>query len=138
VVIVGGGMVGCELAVYLAQKGGKFTIIEMLPRVLDDMVWVHANREMLLKMLEENGIAILTNTTLEEVTESGVRVADKNLNKREIPADTVIIATGLASQDNLYEALLEKVDEVYRIGDCVAPGKIIDAVWQAYRKARLI
>jgi len=138
VVIVGGGMVGCELAVYLAQKGGKIAIIEMLPRVLDDMVWVHANREMLLKMLEENGIAILTNTTLEEVTESGVRVADKNLNKREIPADTVIIATGLASQDNLYEALLEKVDEVYRIGDCVAPGKIIDAVWQAYRKARLI
>ncbi len=138
VVVVGGGMVGCELAVYLAQKGGKITIIEMLPRVLDDMVSVHANREMLLKMLEENNIAILTNTVLDEVTEPGVRVADKNLNKREIPADTVVIATGFASQDNLYEALLEKVDEVYRIGDCVTPGKIINAVWQAYRKARLI
>jgi len=99
---------------------------------------VYANREMLMKILEENHIAILTNNALDSVTESGARVVDKNFNKREIPADSVIIATGLTSRDNLYEALWEKIDEVYCIGDCVTPGKIIDAVWEAYGKARLI
>jgi len=137
-VIIGGGMVGCEVAVYLAQKGKKVTIIEMLPRVLNDMVHVHANREMLLKMLQESDITILTNIALDEVTESGVRVVDKNFNKREIPADSVIVATGLTPQDNLYQVLWEKVDQVYHIGDCVTPGRIMDAVWQAYGKARII
>ena len=136
--IIGGGVVGCEVAVYLAQEGKKVTVIEMLSRVLNDMVHVHANREMLVKMLEENNITIFTDTALDEVTESGVRVVDKNFNKREIPADTVIIATGFVSHDNFYEALRDKVEEVYRIGDCVKPGNIVDAVWQAYGKARHI
>ena len=138
VVIVGGGMVGCEVAVYLAQKGKRVTIIEMLSRVLDDMGQMHANRGMLMKMLQENHIAILTSNALDSVSESGVRVVDKNFNKREIPADSVIIATGLTPRDNLYEVLREKVDQVYHIGDCRTPGKIIDAVWQAYGKARII
>ena len=138
VVIVGGGVIGCELAVYLAQKGKKVTVIEMLHRVLDDMDHVHMNREMLLKMLQENDITIFTNTALDEITDSGVIVVDKNFTKREIPAESVVIATGMVSQDDLYEELREQIDEVYRIGDCLKPGKIIDAVWGGYRKARLI
>ena len=66
-VVVGGGMMGCELAVYLAQKGKKVTIIEMLPLVLNDMNNVHANRQLLMKMLQENDVAVLTSTALDEV-----------------------------------------------------------------------
>ncbi len=65
-------------------------------------------------------------------------MVDKNLNKWEIPGDSIVIATGLVSPGSLFEALREKVDEVYLIGDCSAPGKIIDAVWQAYGKAMVI
>ncbi|MBU2609279.1 MAG: FAD-dependent oxidoreductase [Chloroflexi bacterium] len=138
VVIVGGGMIGCELAVYLAQNGKKVTIVEMLERVLNDMEHVHANREMLLKMLRDNDVNLLTNTALDEITKAGLRVVDKNLHKWEIPGDSIVIATGLVSPDSPFEALREKVDEVYQIGDCSAPGKIIDAVWQAYGKAMVI
>jgi 2-enoate reductase len=137
-VIVGGGMTGCELAVHLAQKGKRITIMEEFPRILNDMNHVHANREMLRKMLEENDITILTNTGIVEVTEAGLKVVNTSFNKSEIPTDTVIIAAGLVSHDTLFDALWDKIDEVYRIGGCVTPGKIIDAIWDGYRRARII
>lgn len=138
VVIVGGNSVACETAVYLARQGKQITIVKRMRPLLRDMVHVHANREMLINMLEECNVTISANIAVDEVTKDGLRVLDKDMVKREISADTVIFATGLVSCDNLSEALREKVEEVYRIGDCVAPGNIIDAVWQAFGKARLV
>ena len=136
VIVIGGGMVGCELAVYLAQKGKKVTVIEMLPRILNDMDHVHANREMLLKMLEDNNVTILTNLTLNAITESGIRAVDSNLGIHELPADSLVTATGSVCHDNLYDTLRDKVEEIYRLGDCFKPGRVLDAVWDAYGKAR--
>ena len=93
---------------------------------------------MLLNLLMENSISVLTNTALDSVTEEGIRVIDNDFKKQEIPADSVIIAAGLVCRDTPYEALWDKVDEVYRIGGCIKPGKVIDAIWDAYGRARII
>ncbi len=140
VLIVGGGVIGCELAVHLAKKGKKASIIEVLPQVLNDIVHIHAGREMLLKMLEDNKVHIYTNTTVDSIAESGVTVIDKDFRKRDIKTDSVVIAIGFTSHgDDLWKGLSESsIEEAYRIGSCANPGRIIDAVWQAYGKARLI
>ena len=58
--------------------------------------------------------------------------------KRTLKADTVVLALGLKSEGALTKGLQGKVPELYAIGDCVEPRRIINAVWEAYRIARLI
>ena len=60
------------------------------------------------------------------------------MKKWEIAADLVVVAAGLVCSDTPFDALWDKVGEVYRIGGCVKPGKVIDAVWDAYGRARII
>jgi 2,4-dienoyl-CoA reductase (NADPH2) len=102
------------------------------------MIHIHSNREMLLKMITDNDVSVLTGIFLDRINETGVIVRNFDDNKQEILAETVVLATGLVSSGNLYDGLIEGINELYRIGDCYKPGKIIDAIWQAYGKARLI
>ena len=53
-------------------------------------------------------------------------------------ADTVVFAVGLTPQRELIEALRDKVPEVYAIGDCVEPRKVINAIWEGFRTARVV
>jgi len=135
VVIIGGGIVGCEVALYLGQKGKKVTIIEILDGLARDMYFV--NRVHLLKLLADANVKVLTNTRVLEVTDS-VTVADKDGKKEALQADTVILAIGLKSNSELYDALLGKVPELYAMGDCSKPRKVINAIWEGHRLARLV
>jgi len=138
VVVMGGGLIGCETALYLAQKGKELTIVEILGDVARDAF--KANREYLLEMLESAGIKILTGTRVVEITNEGVIVAGKDGRRAPVKADadTVVYALGLQPCKGLAEALKDKVPEVYAIGDCVEPRKVLNAVWEGYRVARLI
>ncbi|MFQ6075048.1 MAG: FAD-dependent oxidoreductase [Candidatus Bathyarchaeia archaeon] len=137
VLVAGGGLVGCETAVYLARKGRKVTIAEMLGNVA--IGTPRANRDHLLKMLAESGVTVLTNTVLLEITDEGAVVLDKQCNERKtLKADTVVLSLGLKPNRELLEALEGSVSELYAIGDCVEPRKIIHAIWEAFRTARLI
>jgi len=135
VVIIGGGIVGCEVALYLGQKGKKVTIIEILDGLARDMYFV--NRVHLLKLLADADVKVLTNKRVLEVTDS-VTVADKDGKKEALQADTVILAIGLKSNSELYDALLGKVPELYAMGDCSKPRKVINAIWEGHRLARLV
>ena len=53
-------------------------------------------------------------------------------------ADTIVLAVGLMPQRELVEAVQNKVPEVYAIGDCVEPRKVINAIWEGFRTSRLI
>jgi 2,4-dienoyl-CoA reductase-like NADH-dependent reductase (Old Yellow Enzyme family)/thioredoxin reductase len=136
VVVVGGGEVGSELAWFLAEQGKKVTIVEMLYGVA---VTVNMfSRFYLLDKLAELGIQILTNTTAKEITDKGVVAVDINGNKQVIEADTVVIAVGFGSNNELGEKLRGEIPEVYTIGDCVKPGKIWEAIHGGSRVARQI
>ena len=131
VVIIGGGMVGCETGHYLAEKGKKVVIIEALKRMAADMMPMVRRR--LMDGLREKKITMLTSTTCEEITKDSVTVTTSEGQKQPIPADTVILAVGYEKNDDLFKTLEGKVSEVYCIGDSSQPRRIMEALSEGYR-----
>ena len=137
VVVVGAGLVGCETALFLKDKGkSHVTLIDMLPEIAYDVIYMA--RFSLLGALAEKGIHLRPGLKLKEVTANGIVAEDSNGNVESFEAGTVVIATGLKSDDSLYQKLQGKAKEVYQIGDCITPRKFIDAVHEAYAIAKMI
>ncbi|MFC1937182.1 FAD-dependent oxidoreductase [Chloroflexota bacterium] len=142
VVIIGGGFVGAETALYLGQQGKSVTVIEMFDKIMRDCLWINAlDIQRRFDGLESDriNVKVLTETKAEEITAEGVVVVDKTGKRSTLKADTVVLAVGMKSnEEGLAEALQGKVAEIYSIGDCVKPGKVKDAMWGGFRTARLI
>jgi 2-enoate reductase len=137
IVIVGAGLVGCEMALFLKEKGkNNITLIDILPEIAYDVIYVA--KPSLLGELEQKGIKGRPGLKLKEVTSTGIIVEDIKGNTENIDANTVILATGLEADDNLYDNSQDKVNEIYKIGDCISPRKFIDAVHEAYAIAKII
>ncbi|MFC1816487.1 NAD(P)/FAD-dependent oxidoreductase [Thermodesulfobacteriota bacterium] len=135
VVVIGGGLVGCETSLYLVQNGCQVAVIEQLPSILSNVP--RSNRDMLLKMMAENKVQVLNSTSPVKVVTGGILV--KHDDKDEIlPAESLVIAAGMRPCNELQGNLTGKVAELYAIGDCVEPGHIIDAIWQAFHSVRRI
>jgi 2,4-dienoyl-CoA reductase-like NADH-dependent reductase (Old Yellow Enzyme family)/thioredoxin reductase len=134
VIVVGGGLVGCETADYLAQQGKEVTIVEMLRHTARDVG--PSARYFLRRRMAEKGIKILTSTTVEEITDDGVSVKSGEGSQLLSPVDTVVLATGAESLNELEAKVKDTVPEVYVIGDAAKPGKIMAAVEQAADLAR--
>ncbi len=139
VVVVGGGLVGCETALWLAQQGKKVTIVEMLNDLMIAGLPVpHANRIMLIDLLKFNKVEVITNHSLMEVTDEGVNLIDKNFKKMSVPADNVVLAIGLKPNKELYDNLVGKVPNLYLIGDARDVRNVMYSIWDAYELARVI
>lgn len=134
--IIGGGTVGCEVAVYLAQQGRKVAVVEMLDHLADGLF--EANAQQLVKMVLDSGIEVFTESEVKEITDQGVIIVDKEGRESSIKADTIVTACGFQPNNGLYESLVNQLPEVYAIGDCVQPRQVMSAVWEGYRLARLI
>jgi 2-enoate reductase len=130
VVVVGGGIEGCETALWLAQKGKKVTIVEMLSEYLTDLH--RANKKMLIDLLEDNHIKVITNTKIQGISDSEVTAINNKSELSKIKCDSVVLAVGLKPIDDLYHKITQKKRLVYKIGDCKKPRKIINAVWEAF------
>jgi len=131
VVIIGGGMVGSETGHFLAEKGKKVTIIEMLKRMAADMFPMARRR--LLDGLRANQVTMLASTKCEEITEGGVTVTTGEGQRQTIQADTVILAAGYMANDDLFKALEGKVPELYCVGDASQVQRIMEATNDGYR-----
>ncbi len=139
VVVVGGGLIGCETALWLAKQGTKVTIVEILPELMIAGLPVpHENRMMLLELLAANNVNILTNTGIQEVIAEGAIISNEIFKKRTVQADTVVLAIGLKPDDKLYESLRRKVVHLHALGDCREPRNIMGAIWDSYEVAHLI
>jgi 2,4-dienoyl-CoA reductase-like NADH-dependent reductase (Old Yellow Enzyme family)/thioredoxin reductase len=133
VVVIGGGMVGCETAEFLAQKGRRVTILEMLDEIGSDIGV--STRQTVLYRLRNAGIEMVTKARAEEITERGVRATQNNAI-RFFEADTVVLAVGFTPNTGLAQKLAGKVSAMYSIGDCVEPRKIVDAIGDGARVGR--
>jgi len=122
-------LIGVETAEFLADRGKKVTVIEMLKAVATDVG--PTIRWGLLARLSGK-ISMLTSTSVIEIKEKSVVVSDPDHNRKEIPCNTVVIATGLDSRADLVEPLKMRDTEVYAVGSCVKPGQIADAVADAF------
>lgn len=130
VVIIGGGMVGCETGHYLVEQGKAVTIIEILKRMASDMFPM--TRRRLMDGLRSKKVTLRTSSTCEEISEDSVRITTADGEKETIPADTVIMAVGYKANERLYKALEGKVPEIYCIGDSSQPRRILEAIREGY------
>lgn len=135
VVVVGAGLVGCELALWLARKGKKVTIVELQNKILAvNGPLCHANYDMLEKLIPFNGIEVLTSSKVIKTTDKGVLV-DVNGTEKEILADTVALAVGYNAENSLYEELKFEIGDLHLIGDARKVSNIMYAIWDAYEVA---
>lgn len=138
VVVVGGGLIGCETALWLAQQGRQVTIVEALKGLMQSGSRVpRPNMMMLRDLLKFHKVDVLTDTCLLEVTDDGVTV-DKSSEKMTLPADTVVIAVGLCPDRELYSSLKDSVPNLHLVGDAVEARNIMHAIWDAYEVSRKI
>lgn len=130
VVIVGGGLVGCETAHVLAEQGCKVHIVEMQDDVLKDTSYV--TRHSQLAVLASTGAELHVSTRLVEILEDGILAAHDGETVK-IGADVVVLAMGYRNRSTLYTDLLDSLDcEVFQIGDCRQTRKIADAVREGH------
>lgn len=135
VVIVGGGLVGCELAIWLARDGKKVTLVEVQNKLLAvNGPLCHANSEMLERLVPFSGVEVLTSSKVVKNTENGVLV-DVNGNVQELKADSVIFAVGYASENSLYDEFKYELSDIHLIGDARRVSNIMYAIWDAYEVA---
>jgi 2,4-dienoyl-CoA reductase-like NADH-dependent reductase (Old Yellow Enzyme family)/thioredoxin reductase len=130
VVVVGGGMIGCEVAEFLAQWHRDVMIVEMLEEIGNDIGPVL--RPGILNRLRDAGIQVEAGIEVVEVTGKGVQGLRDGLPEF-FPAGTVVIAVGMKSEKKLGEDLEGRAPEIHLIGDCAEPRKIREAIAEGYR-----
>jgi 2,4-dienoyl-CoA reductase-like NADH-dependent reductase (Old Yellow Enzyme family)/NADPH-dependent 2,4-dienoyl-CoA reductase/sulfur reductase-like enzyme len=135
VVVVGGGLVGCETALSLAMAGKGVTIVDIL--VADRIAEAGGltTRAMLLAFLEDNGVELLTETTVEAVREDAVIAVGKGGERIELPADSVIMATGYHARHQVAESFRGSAYDVFYVGDCRKAENILTAVHSGFNVA---
>lgn len=139
-VVIIGGMVGCELALWLRRDCGKqVTIVEALQKLLAvNAPLCSANKEMLERLIPFHGVAVRTNATAVKAVEHGVLI--RNLDSGEeqtLEADTVILAVGFRSDTALYDQMQDAA-ELYAVGDCRQFKNVHQAIWDSFEVANHI
>jgi len=161
-VVIGGGAVGIETAMYLAKMGTidaetlkflfltkaeeperlreyatrgvkKVTIVEMLDRAGADIGLT--TRWIALRQLSKYGIRVLTHTRATEITPQGLWV-EKKEGREMIPCDTVVMACGTVPVNPLEERLKGLVEKVVVVGDAKKARKAYEAIHEAFFEAR--
>lgn len=141
IVIVGGGLVGCESALAYAQEGKSVTIVEGLDKILSAGPAVpDANASMLKELLAKHNVQIITGQMLKEIDDNGAVTASRE-NPDEvmrINADTVILAIGFRKNPSEKNELLGSNIETFDIDHTNGIGNIQESIWRAYEVARTI
>ena len=126
VVIIGGGLTGCEIAYELYLQGKKPTIVEMKEDLIAVTGVCLANSSYLRDFFETNKVPVYLNTKLLSVEEDGVTVEQAGETKK-LSADTVILSTGYKPAP-----LAAKGKHIHLVGDCQRVGNLRSVIWGAW------
>ncbi len=130
VIIVGGELVGCETAEYLVEQGRKVTVTRRGPDMATGVG--PSLRQFFLDRLQEKGVRLLPGIHYVSAHPGGLVVRKIDGRTEVLEADTLVYATGATGDTRLYEELCGRIGQLHRIGDCLEPGLIVDAVRQGY------
>lgn len=133
VVIIGGGLTGCECALLLAQQGRTVHLVEMGPELAPDANV--RNRPILLAELEASGAETLVDARAEAIEPEGVHVRLADGTERLVPGSATISAIGRRSRSAVVDELRDGAPFVRVIGDAVRPANICLAIYEAYHAA---
>ena len=154
VLVVGGGLTGCEIAYMLAKGGKKVTVVEMSETILNAFGLSAANYNMLMELLDYYKVKVIKNAVVEQYEDGVATVVETEKNypnaanrakrmfalgvqgmevRHEIQADHIVVSVGYVPENTLYEKI--KSENVHLIGDAKQPTNIMDAIWEAYEVA---
>lgn len=134
IVILGGGSIGCEIALGLAEEGKDVSILEMT-----DTLAGNANslfREALRqKFLLHKNISVLLNSSCKKIGEEHILYTDKTGKENHLAYDNLILSTGLVPQIQLTESFYGICRNTVAVGDCIRPSSIMNANFEAFVNA---
>ncbi|MCD8143785.1 MAG: FAD-dependent oxidoreductase [Oscillospiraceae bacterium] len=130
VVVIGGGMIGCEESVYLSDLGHNVTIVEMQNDIAADclkypFLWLHHE-------VEARDIRVLTSASCTEITPNSVTVRKEDGSVEQIPCDNVVMAAGTRARSDVVEELRPLCDQFYIVGDAKVAKNVMMAVRDGY------
>ena len=137
IAVIGGGIVGTEVGLFLAEQGKEVVFVEMLDTFMNNITFdeklVYEERFRKLK------VSIHIGKRLESVSDKGITVVDRYGIRTTISADTVVLAAGFKPNRDLIDSLrkIPKL-QVFEVGDCVRPRKIFDAIHDGHLAAKLL
>ncbi len=129
IVVVGGGGVGAETALHLAQQGRQVTVLEMTEELCRDLPTTE-RRETILLLKEQ--ATVLLNTKCIRILPKEVTVRGQDGEDRFIPADNVVLSAGLKSRAGERDSFLRHAYDVIPVGDCVQPGTVYTATHDGF------
>lgn len=140
VVVVGGGLVGCECAVDFAMQGKQVAVVEALDELLTASQMISPSvAQMIPDLLEHYHVTLRTGHKLVEVNDSGAVIEPVSGGVREtLEADTVVLSIGLRAEPNRETEFYGSGIEYYAVGDCEHPGNVYTCVHRSYDVARSI
>ena len=133
VVVIGGGLVGCETGLHLAAQGKSVTLVEMMDRLAVDATESHR-----IALFAEMKKVITSYTGMKcmEITAKGIKVINRDGSEKCIDADTVVHAVGMkALSDKAFRLCDAAPKQYFLVGDCVRPRKVLEAVHEGYHAA---
>jgi 2,4-dienoyl-CoA reductase-like NADH-dependent reductase (Old Yellow Enzyme family)/thioredoxin reductase len=134
VAVIGGGLVGCEVGLFLAEDGRDVTIVEMMGDIGDPVYWRHTI-PLVMRMDATPNLEYRTHQECTEITTAGIRVKDREESEDFIEADTVIVAAGMVPNRAVIEEWRDSVRNLFPVGDCVSPQNIMEAMQRGYYAA---
>jgi 2,4-dienoyl-CoA reductase-like NADH-dependent reductase (Old Yellow Enzyme family)/thioredoxin reductase len=136
ILIIGGGMVGCEVAEFLATGGTKVTIVEMLPEVANGVEF--HTRSLLLERLNKLQIEIVTCGSVERVEGKSAFIVKKNGEKMIIEVDGIVTAQGSEENHSLDDIIMLSRKPFFRVGENIMVNDIATAIREGFRIGRQI
>ncbi len=137
--VIGGGLVGCETALWLSQQGKKVTLIEALDSLLAiNGPLCHANKDMLEKLVPYNGVDVVTGAKVTSFKDGKLTYETREGDFKKIDCDSVVLAIGYKEENDLYHQLEFEVPEIYLLGDAKKVSNIMYGIWDAFEVANHI
>lgn len=136
-VIIGAGLVGCELALHLREKGVDVTLLEGLDRILVNGPLCHANKDMLEALIPYNSINTIVSAKAKSYDGKNL-IYEKDGIEHTVCTDSVILSVGYSEENSLYRKMKDNIAECYLVGDARKVSNIMYAIWDAFEVANSI
>jgi 2,4-dienoyl-CoA reductase (NADPH2) len=138
VVIIGGGVQGCQLAEFLIKRGRRVTLVDAAETLGEGLLAEDPFR--LFPWLEEKGAILLAGVTYERITHEGLVIRTREGNRETLEADSILTALPLLANPGLARELEKESANIaiYRIGDCKESGFMHDAIADGFRVGAIV
>ncbi|HXY75105.1 MAG TPA: FAD-dependent oxidoreductase, partial [Dehalococcoidales bacterium] len=126
VAVIGGGLIGCEVALFLREKGKEIILVEVLDELAKDAFY--RMKKVVTEKVITSGIKVFISVKGESFEPGTIKIQTADGTMETFPVDTVVFACGSKPNAPLFEALQGKVKNIIKIGDCIKPRSVLEAM----------